>query len=318
MGFWHSRALAVATELELAELLADGPLPVEILASRTQTDPLSLFRLMRALESLGIFKQVSPRLFANTPASECLRRNAPASQWAPVQTILSVGHGQYEAWAGLLDGLRTGKTAFDAQFGCPYWQWLQRNPGISEVFNETTRAMGITIAPAVAAAYDWGRFPVIADIGGGIGGQLTTILNAHSSCRGILFDRADVISKAPPHDRVERIGGDFFKSVPAGADAYILRWVIHDWNDPDAIAILKNVRQPMKAGSRVMLIEELVPDPPKPTMGMWLDPHMLIMAGGRERTAAEYRELYANAGLALENIVSTASLHSIIVGRRRD
>ena len=126
MGFWQSRALAVATELELADFLADGPLPADTLASRTKTDASSLYRLMRVLESIGVFKQVSPRVFANTPASECLRKNVPGSQWASVRTILSVGYGQYEAWAGLLGSIQTGKIAFDQIFGCSYWEWYQR------------------------------------------------------------------------------------------------------------------------------------------------------------------------------------------------
>ena len=178
-------------------------------------------------------------------------------------------------------------------------------------------SLSVVITPVVSAAYDWSRFPLIVDIGGGIGSQLVAILDAHPSCRGILFDQPGVMSDAIPHDRVERIGGDFFKSIPTGADAYVLRWVIHDWADPEATAILKNVRQVMQPASRVMLIEELVPDPPRPTFGMWLDPNMLIMAGGRERTAAEYGELYSDAGLELEEIVPTSSPHSIIIGRAR-
>jgi hypothetical protein len=315
MSFWQSRALAVATELDLAELLADGPVSIETLASRTQTDSLSLFRLMRALESIGVFTQTSPRVFANTPASASLRRTVPGSQWATVRTILSVGYGQYEAWASLLGSVRTGQTAFDQVFGCNSWEWYRRNPEIWGVFNETMRSLSAAITPAVSAGYDWSRFPVIADIGGGIGSQLVAILDEHPSCRGILFDQPDVLVEAIPRDRVERAGGDFFKSVPPGADAYILRWIIHDWADPEATTILENVRRALKPDSRVMLIEELVPDPPRPTLGMWLDPHMLIVTGGRERTAAEYRELYAGAGLDLEAIVPTGSPHSIIVGR---
>ena len=177
------------------------------------------------------------------------------------------------------------------------------------------RSLSAVITPAVSAAYDWGRFPVIADIGGGISTQLVAILDASPSCRGILFDQPNVIRDAIPHARAERVGGDFFKTVPTGADVYILRWIIHDWADPEAIEILKNVRKAMKPSSRVMLIEEIVTDPPKPAMGTWLDPHMLIMTDGRERTANEYRELYAKAGFELEEIVPTPSPLSIIVGR---
>jgi len=317
MGFWQSRALAVATELELADFLADGPLPADTLASRAKADSSSLFRLMRALESIGVFKQVSPRVFANTPASECLRKDVPGSQWASVRLILSVGYGQYEAWAGLLGSIQTGGTAFDQIFGCSAWEWYQRDRRILSVFNETMRSLSVAITPAVTAAVDWSRFPVIADIGGGIGTQLVDILNAHSSCRGILLDQPEIVADAIRHDRLESVGGDFFKSAPTGADAYTLRWIIHDWADSDAMVILKNVRQAMKPSSALVLIEELVPDPPKPTFGMWLDPHMLIMHGGRERTATEYGELLVNCGFELEQVVSTASPLSLIIGRRR-
>jgi hypothetical protein len=122
MGFWQSRALAVATELELADLLADGPLSADTLAGQAKTDAASLFRLLRVLESIGVFQQVSPGVFANTPASNCLRKNVPGSQWASVRTILSVGYGQYEAWGGLLGSIRTGEAAFDQVFGCTAWE----------------------------------------------------------------------------------------------------------------------------------------------------------------------------------------------------
>jgi hypothetical protein len=314
-GFWQSRALAVAAELELADFLADGPLSADTLASRTKTDAKSLYRLMRALESIEVFKQVSPGVFANTPASECLRQGVPGSQWASVRTILSVGYGQYEAWAGLLASIQTGATAFDQIFGCSAWEWYQRDARILSVFNDTMRSLSAALTPAVTGAFDWGRFPLIADIGGGIGTQLVDILHAHPSCRGILFDQPEVVAGAIRHERVEPIAGDFFKSAPVGADAYTLRWVVHDWADPEAIVILRNVRRAMKPSSFLVLIEEVVPDPPRPTFGMWLDPHMLVMHGGRERTENEYRELYAQCGFELEQIVQTALPHSLIIGR---
>lgn len=315
MGFWQSRALAVAAELELADLLAEGAVPVDSLASRTRTDASSLFRLMRALESIGIFKQVSPKVFTNTPASACLRKHVPGSQWATVRTILSVGYGQYEAWSGLLGSIQTGEEAFDKVIGCNAWEWYRQHPDAMAVFNDTMRALSALITPAVTASYDWSQFPVIADIGGGIGTQLVDILNAHPSCRGILFDQPEVVAGAIGHDRLTTSGGDFFRSVPAGADVYTLRWIIHDWADAEAARILNNVRQAMKPGSVLILIEEVVPEPPLPTFGMWLDPHMLVMHRGRERTITEYRELYDRAGFVLEQVVQTPSPHSLIVGR---
>ena len=315
MGFWQSRALAVAAELELADLVAEGAVPVDSLASRTRTDASSLFRLMRALESIGIFKQVSPKVFINTPASACLQKHVPGSQWATVRTILSVGYGQYEAWSGLLGSIQTGEEAFGKVIGCNAWEWYRQHPDVMAVFNDTMRALSALITPAVTASYDWRQFPVIADIGGGIGTQLVDILNAHPSCRGILFDQPEVVAGAIAHNRLTTSGGDFFRSVPAGADVYTLRWIIHDWADAEAARILKNVRQAMKPGSLLILIEEVVPEPPLPTFGMWLDPHMLVMHRGRERTITEYRELYEHAGFVLEQVVQTPSPHSLIVGR---
>lgn len=242
MGFWQSRCLAVATELDLAEQLAGGPLAVEVLATRTATDSLSLFRLL-----------TSP--------------------------------------AGVVDAVH----------GCDAWEWYQQRPETISVFNETLQSLSAVITPAVSTGYDWSRLALIADIGGGIGTQLAAILNAHPSCRGVLFDQPSVIQPAPEHDRMD----------------CILRWIIHDWADAPALAILTNIRKAMKPGARLLLIEEIVPEPPKPTMGMWLDPHMLVLHNGRERTRSEYASRYERAGFDLEEVVPTASPHSIIIGSPR-
>ena len=316
-GYWQSRALAVSVELELPDLLADGPLSVDVLAARSKTDPPSLYRLLRALESVGIFREVSPRVIANTPASECLRKNVAGSQWAWTRLILSPGLGQFEAWSGLLGSIQTGHVAYDQMFGGSYWNFLQQNPWKWTIFNEAMRSLSAPMTPAVTAAWDWTRFPVIADIGGGIGSQLVDILSSHPSCRGILFDHHDVLDGALPHERVERVGGDFFQSVPAGADAYLLRWILHDWADPEAIAILRNVRQAMKPDSLLAVIEWVIPETAEPTLGKWMDVHMLAMLGGRERTAAEYANLFAQADLQLEKVVPTASSLSIVMAQAR-
>ena len=313
-GYWQSRALAVAVELELADLLAQGPLSIDVLAAKTKTDPPSLFRLMRALESVGIFAQVAPRVFGNTPTSERIRRNLPGSVWAWARLILSPGLGQFDAWSGLLGSMRTGRPAYEEMFGRNYWLFLQENPETWAIFNEAMRALAAPMGPAVATALDWSRFPVIADIGGGIGSQLVEILNAHPSCHGILFDNAGVLAGAIPHGRVERVAGDFFQNVPPGADAYILRWIIHDWADAEVIRVLENVRKAMKPGSVVAVIEWVIPETAEATLGKWMDLHMLAMMGGRERTAAEYGTLLAQAGLKLDRVVPTNSSLSVVMG----
>ena len=302
-GFWQSRALAIAAELEIADRLADGPLAIDALGEKTQTHAPSLFRLMRALESAGVFKQVSPRVFANTPASECLRKDVPGSLWAFVRTILSKGFGQYDSWGDFVTSVRTGRAAFDQLYGCGPWEFFHGNPEIWAVFNQAMRAASALITPIVAASYNWRKFPVIADIGGGIGSQLVAILDAHPSSRGILFDQPGVLAEALQHERIERVAGNFFEAVPSGADAYTMRWIMHDWQDPQAVIILKNIREAMPADSRVVLIEEIIPDTPELTWGKWIDLHMMTVTGGRERTLSEYTDLFAQSGFELEKVV---------------
>jgi hypothetical protein len=271
---------------------------------------------LRTLESVGVFKQVSPRVFANTPVSELLRKGVPGSQWAYVRAV-SPGGGIYEAWSGFIDSVRTGKPAFDQIHGCSIWEFMRRHPAQAAVFNEFMRNAQVAMTPAATAAYDWSRFAVIADIGGGIGGQLVDILNAFPSCKGILFDQPDVIARAAPDERIERVAGDFFERVPEGADAYIMRWVIHDWADSEAVAILKTVRAAVKPDSRVILIEFTLPETSEYAYGKTADLTMLALTGGQERTATEYRQLLDRVGLEVEQVILTPAQTSLIISRPR-
>jgi len=316
LGYWRTRAVTVAAELEIADHLANGPLRLDDLASRTHTHAPTLFRLLRALESIGIFKQISPVVFGNTPMSECLRRRVTGSLWAFVRAGMSVGEGQFDPWTGLRGSVQTGTAAFDKVYGFGIAEFLKRNPASWELMNEEMRSIQAEETPAVTAAYNWSRFPVIADIGGGIGSQLVDILDAHPACRGIVFDLPETVAQAITHERVERVGGSFFESVPSGADAYILRSVIHDWADPEAVAILKTVRAAAKQDARVILIELILPDTPEYAYSKWLDLHMLVLAAGQERTASEYRQLLETAGFELEQIVPTPAQMSLIIARR--
>jgi hypothetical protein len=234
--------------------------------------------------------------------------------WATIRMSSTIAS---EAWRGLMHSIRSGRTAYEEIYGCSIWEFLRRDQDLWAIFNETMRGISVSMTPAVTAAYDWNRFPVIADIGGGIGTQLVDILNTHPGCRGILFDQPDVVAGAISHDRMERIGGDFFRGVPANADAYILRMVIHDWTEPEIFGILARVRESMKLASRLVLIEMIVPETPGFNPGVWADLSMLTLSGGRERTAAEYRELCEKAGFELEQIVPTASPHSLLVAQAK-
>ena len=270
---------------------------------------------MRALETIGVFTQVSPRVFANTPLSEVFRKDTPGSLWAGALDSGSVGSGEFEAWTGLLGNVRTGKTAFDQIYGYDFWEFLRRDPARAELFNEAMRSVHAAMTSAVTAAYDWSRFPVIADIGGGIGAQLVDILNAHPTCLGILFDLAEGMKGATRHDRIERVTGSFFERVPPGADVYILRSVLHDWADAEAVAILKTVRAAAKPEARVILVERIVPETSEYSYSKWLDLHMMVVVGGKERTETEYRELLGKARFELERIVPTPTGSGLIVAR---
>jgi len=211
--------------------------------------------------------------------------------------------------------LQNGRPGFDQVTGQSAWEHMQSNPQTQTIFNQAMRDLSASISPAVATSFNWSRFPVVADIGGGIGSQLSSILDAHPSCRGILFDQPAVVAEAPVNARIERVGGDFFKAVAVQADAYMMRWVLHDWSDEESIGLLENVRKVAATNNRLMVVESVITETPEFDMGKWMDLNMMVMATGRERTAAEFRDLFERAGFALEQIVPTPSPLSIVIGR---
>jgi len=314
IGIVQGRCVVAAAELELADVLAQGPLAVETIAVQAKADADNVFRLMRALETIGFFTQVAPRVFANTPLSECLRKDVPGSVWSFVQ-ICAPGWVYWDGYTEMLATLRTGTTSLFRTWGYDLWEHYRRSPEQSAVFNDAMRTMTGAMTPAVTAAYDWSRFPVIADIGGGIGSQLVDILDANPRCRGVLFDQPDVVSSAIAHDRIDRVSGSFFEHIPVEADAYILRNIIHDWDDARAVAILKTLRKATKRDARIALVEWVIDDTSAFQFGKWTDITMMTGVGGRERTRDQFAMLFNHAGFVLEEIVSTASMFSIVVAR---
>lgn len=267
-----------------------------------------------ALETLGIFQQVSPGTFANTPVSNYLRRDVPGSQWAFVH-LQAPGFGLWDGYTEMMETIRTGKTVLFERWGYNVWEHFRRHPDRAEILSEAMRSMTAQMTPAVTAAYDWSRCGVIADIGGGVGTQLVDILEAHPGCRGVLFDQPEVLSGSIPHSRVEPVAGNFFEHIPIEADAYLLRNIIHDWSDVDSLSILRTLRKAAKPSARVMLIEWLIPDTPEFNFGKWSDVTMMAALGGRERTEADFERLFKESGFALHEIVPTSSTFTIIVGR---
>ena len=317
-GYWHSQCVYVAAKLGIADLLAHGPQSVDDLAQKTGTHRPSLFRLLRALASLGVFAEESGQRFRLTPAAEPLRRDVPGSQWA---MAVMTGEEQYRAWSELFYSVRTGNIGFDKVFGQPVFEFLSQNSEQGAIFDQAMVGVHGRETSAMLDAYDFSSFRSIAYIGGGNGSTLSGILKRHSSIHGTLFDLPSVIERAGKGietaglaNRVHLVAGDFFESIPAGVDAYILRHIIHDWEESKAIRILANVRKALGEKGRVLVVESVIPPGNEPFFGKLLDVAMLVVPGGQERTADEYHDLFGKAGLRIMRIVPTATEVSIIEG----
>ena len=313
LSYWQSKALGAVAEMGVADLLADGPLAIDELARRTNSNPSALFRTLRALESIGIFTQVSSRVFANSAASELMRRDVPGSQRQVLLAHFCHGYTFNEAWEGISDVIKTGKSSFDLKYGFDLWEHCRRKPEVGVNFNETVRTFGDSSMESVANAYDWTQFPVIADIGGGTGKQLMTILDKAPNSSGILFDQPHLSKEVMTHARMEFVPGNFFQKIPSGADLYMLRWIIHDWPWAQKKQILQCIREAMKPGARLILVETLIPDGPEFSLSKWLDLEVMAAVNGDELTEAEYRTLFEECGFRLNQVISTPTPLNLLV-----
>ena len=316
-GALMTQALYVAAKLGVADLLAEKSRPVAELAAATGTDERALYRVLRSLSGVGVFRETDPKVFAITPLAEPLRSDAPASVR---NGMIFMGEGwHWNVWGELLHSVRTGKPAWGHVHGAEVFDYFAVNPEQAEIFNRAMTDMSAATAPAVVEAYDFSGVATLADIAGGHGYLLAQVLKAHPGMRGILFDVPPVIAGAEAvlegegvAGRVEKVAGDFFAAVPPGADTYLMKHIIHDWDDERAVRILANIRAAMPAAGRVLIVETVVPEGNEPHYAKLLDLEMLVSPGGLERTAAEYRALLAAAGLRLSRVVPTSSPYSII------
>jgi SAM-dependent methyltransferase len=311
-SFMPARVVHAAAELGLADLLAAGANTAAGLARETSAHAPSLHRLLRALASLGLVEETEPGLFALTPLGGQLRRDVPGSQRN--LALMFGSERAWRCWGALLDCIRTGEAAMQHVYGMGSFEYLAAHPAAAVVFNAAMAEITREVARAVAAAYDFTRFRRIVDVGGGNGTLLAAILAAAPELRGIVFDlpagnaeAARLLAAAGLAPRAEVVAGDFFQAVPEGADAYILKSVIHDWDDEESVAILKSCRKAIAAGGRLLLVERVMPErmnasPVHQRMAM-LDMNMLALPGGRERTEAEYRALFAAAGFKLARVL---------------
>ncbi|MBV9211219.1 MAG: methyltransferase [Acidobacteria bacterium] len=320
-GFWISRAIYIAAKLSLADQLADGSKTAEELAAATSTHAPSLYRVMRALASVGVFTEDSERRFALTPLSETLRSDAPGSLRAFATTELGEEH--YPAWGELLHSVKTGEIAFDHHFGMPCWEYFTKHRDNAKTFADAMTGMTLATNAAVLASYDFSGIKQLVDVGGGHGSLIAAILKANPEMKGLLFDAPPVIEGARPKleaeglaERCQAVAGDFFESVPEGGDAYILKWIIHDWDEERATSILRNCHRAMKENGKLLLVEAVVPEGVEPHFSKFIDLNMLVMTGGRERTQEEYRKLFEASGFRLTKVVETPSPMSVIEGER--
>jgi len=317
-GYWVSQMVYVAAKLGLADRLAGGPRTAEELAQDTGTHARSLYRLLRALASVGVFSEDDGGRFRLTPLAECLRGDLPGSQRA---MAVMMGEEHYRCWGDLLESVRTGETAFDRLYGQPVFAYLGDNTEQAGVFDAAMTAMNGRSTQAVLDAYDLTGVGVLADVGGGNGTNLIGVLGRYPEIKGLLFDLPHVgdraganIEAAGLSGRCEIIGGDFFETIPGGADAYFLRHIIHDWDDERAESILRNIRKSMPEGARLLVVEHVLPPGDEPSFGKLLDLNMLQLPGGVERTDAEFRRLFEGAGFRLSRIVPTEGDLSVIEG----
>jgi SAM-dependent methyltransferase len=313
MAIWPARAIYAAAHLAIPDHLVAGALPLDDIARLTRTHVPSLRRLLRALASCGVVTEVSPGCFGLTALGDALRTDALGSARALVMTI--AGDWQWASWGNFLHSLRTGQSGLLKSSGLDLFSYLAAHPEDRVFFD---RAM-IGIHGATAAAYDFGAFESIVDVGGGTGTLLKTILKATRGLRGVLFDlpetakaAREAILKEGLTSRCTVAEGDFFSAIPEGHDCYILAHVLHDWTDDHALAILRNCRRAMAPTGRLLIIEAVLPEGDTPHHGKVMDLLMLTVTGGVERTASEFSALLAAAGFALKSVIETGTHQNVV------
>jgi hypothetical protein len=300
-GPWINQSIYVAASLGIADQLGDEPLPISFLAKACDAHEDALFRFCRTLAGLGVLQAHPGRTFTLTEMGRTLRSDAPNTlRWG----IMLHGGETFRAWGDVLHTVRTGKPAFDHVFGRPFFDYLTTNPEYNEIFHRT---MGVTDRPPeVLAEYDFGRSRVVADIGGGIGTLLASVLRENPHLRGILQDlpegvrgAADNLAAHGVADRCEVVAASFFDSLPAGADTYVVSRVLHNWDDDQAVRLLTGVRERMAGDGRLLVVDHLLPDTAGFHPALLADLQMLVVLGGKDRTEQELRSLLTEAGFTV-------------------
>jgi hypothetical protein len=316
-GHWVTQSIHVLVRLGIPDQLSEGPRSASELAVDTGAHEQSLYRLLRALASIGLLNELPDRRFALTELGETLRSDVPGSLagWA---AFVGAPY-EFHAWSRLYDGVMTGEHAFRLEHGTGPWEYRQSHPEQVTIFNRAMNSLTASISPAVVSGYDFSTAKTVVDVGGGGGLLLTEILEANPGTRGILFDLHDTVEDARAFvtssgvaDRCDLVAGDFFKSVPAGGDVYLLKSILHDWYDKEASAILKTVRAAAGPESVLLVIENLIGPPNEGASAKLGDLNMMVAAGGQERTREEWEQLFASTGWRLAEVHPAGRLFILV------
>ncbi|MFN3241022.1 MAG: methyltransferase [Planctomycetota bacterium] len=318
-GYWVSKMVHVAAEMGLADALGDRARTAAEVAGEVGADPERLHRMMRALTGVGVFSVDGDGRYANTELGATLRSDRPDSMrdFARMMPASYNWHG----WDALDVGIREQRTPFDEVFGMGGFAYLQQHPDDEAVFARAMASISGAENPAVAAALPLDGIGSLMDVGGSGGHLLAAVMQQHAALRGVLFDQPQVVHGAKQAgylqglgERVAFAGGDFFEAVPGGVDAYLMKYILHDWDDDRCVRILQNCRANLSADGRVFVVDNVVVEGNEPSWGKLLDVNMLVLTGGKERTEAEFAALFARAGLRLDRVLATECPLGIVVG----
>ena len=306
-GYFLTQVVHVFATLGIADHLADGPKTSDALARLTATDPDALRRLLRTAVGFGLLAERHPGSFALLPLGALLRSDAPGSLR---DYIIAMAAPSFWLPWGIEHAIRSGKEAFTDVFGMNVWDYYTQHPHEGRNFANAMSNISAMVADEVVAQYDVSEYQKIVDVGGSHGTLLAALLRANPAAKGVLFDRPNVIAEARQaihgrglNERVELVEGDFFEEVPAGADLYLLKWILHDWDDAQSLAILRNIHRVAASPSKLLIVERLLPSAPEPSPVHLMDLNMLVLAGGRERSREEFETLLSSAGYRLERIM---------------
>jgi hypothetical protein len=318
-GYIPAALIGVIIELGIPDLLAEKTRPVSELAEATHANDDALYRMLRTLSSFGIFTESSGRRFSLTSAGRYLRSDVPDSLRGYMRWVTN--SFLFRNYADLMYSAQTAQPAVEHLFGKSLFSHLQTNPELSRIFNDAMTNFSQMVSTALLQGYDFSGIKVLADLGGGQGALLAAVLQKYPAMHGLLLEQEYVLAGARKRfqesglaERCGTMAVDFFQSVPAGADAYLMKSIIHDWDDQRAGIILKNCREALRnvAPGRLILVEAIVPQGSEPHMSKLTDMQMLVLAGGRERTREEFQQLLAHSGFRMTVVVPTQSFVSVV------